>query len=150
MRAAVVGILLVVLVAAPAGAQLIPTTTEPPSPPSTTEAPTTTEAPPVTEAPPPETTAPPETRAPRPTEPPAEATTTAPPDTTPGFVPPEGRPQTPEVLEGPEDPKTGKLPLFVALSLGGIGAAAVIVGAQAVATRPGARRRPAPRSGPPV
>ena len=158
MRAAALSILLVVAGTLPVQAQLIPTTTEPPPPPTTTEppppppstAPETT-APPATD-PPPETTAPPETRPPRTTQPREESPTTEPPppDTTPGFVPPEGRPAAPTPVEDAMDAKTGLLPFFVVLSLGGFAVAIVIVGAQLVATRPSTRRRPAPRSGPSV
>lgn len=93
----------------PAGAQLIPTTTEPP--PATTEPIPETTAPPettTTEAPP-ETTAPPTTAAPRTTSPPATrspattgATTTAPPATTTTAPPkaPETIPVTTLPVEG--------------------------------------------------
>ena len=122
--------------AAPAGAQIIPTTTTttPPPPDSTTTttapdtttttapAETTTTAPPVTTA---------TTGAPR-------TTTTRPGPTTTAFVPPTGVPATTSAPPAEEvlDADLGKLPLFVALSLGGLFVAIAIVAVQWVRTRP--------------
>lgn len=139
-----------VLDAPGAGAQILrTTTTTAPSETTVTTAPVTTTTAPVTTAPVTTTTvattAPAETTTTATTAP-AESTTTEPPRTTTtaattstsGALPPEGvtstsaPPEVDEVLEA----DTGKLPLFIALSLGGIAVALAIVTVQWVRTRP--------------
>jgi hypothetical protein len=128
--------LAIALDVAPVGAQLLPTTTTTaPTETTVTTAPvetttTVTTAPETTTT---ATTAPAET-----TTTGARPTTTATTGTTaPGFVPPAGvtsttAPERDEVLEA----DTGKLPLFIALSLGGFAIAITIVTVQWVRTRP--------------
>jgi hypothetical protein len=141
VRAVITGTLLVVAttfvvgatVSRSATAQILPlptTTTTTPAPTTTTTRPSTTTttggSTTTTGAPAVETTVP------------AETAPTRPPRTTSTFLPPQGNGEAapPDLTAPPLEAKTGKLPLLVALSLGGFGAAVSIVTAQFLSTRP--------------
>lgn len=128
-----------------ANAQIIPTTSStdsvaPPPTPSTTAPEETTTTTVVEETTTTETTAP----APTTTGAPRSTTTTAPRATSSTFVPPAGVSPTTAMTTpaaGSLDADTGRLPLFVSLSLGGFAVAIAILTVQWVRSRPTALRR---------